>query len=369
MAERRQGRGGTGQLASARIQRQGIFSSPLFAAPLMSSPAQFSAPILVTGAAGFIGFHTVQRLLEAGFEVDGLDNFSGAADPGLQLARWHKLANMPGFSPIQMDLVDGEALSTLFRDREYQQVIHLAARVGVRDSVCDPHNYLESNLRVFLNLLEACREVSLQHLIYASSSSVYGAREAGYFAEDSVSDQPVSFYAATKKTNELMAHAWSELHGIVSTGLRFFTVYGPWGRPDMAIYRFVGSILNGEAIRLYNHGQMRRDFTYVDDAVDVIMRCLTAAPTNTRILNVGGGRPVELGNMIAIMEQVLGKPARKEMLPMQPGDVPLTAADTRLLREVLNYVPSTDLADGIRQFAVWYQEYHAAELAIPAIVQ
>ena len=217
--------------------------------------------------------------------------------------------------------------------------------------------------------MEASREVSIQHLIYASSSSVYGAREAGFFAEDSVSDQPVSFYAATKKTNELMAHAWSELHGIVSTGLRFFTVYGPWGRPDMAIYRFVGSILKGEPIRLYNHGQMRRDFTFVDDAVEVITRCLTAAPTGTRILNVGGGRPVELGEMITIMEQVLDKPATKEMLPMQPGDVPLTAADTRRLREVLNYVPPTDLADGIRKFADWYKEYHAAELVFPSTIK
>ncbi len=315
-------------------------------------------PILVTGAAGFIGFHTVRRLLASGFEVDGVDNLTGAADPMLQQARWRFLSGLPGFRPVEMDLAQGSTVRRLFEQRQYNQVIHLAARVGVRDSVRKPEAYLQSNLQGFLNLLEACRRVPLRHLIYASSSSVYGARESGPFAENSVTDQPVSFYAASKRSNELMAHAWSELHGIAATGLRFFTVYGPWGRPDMAIYRFVRAILNGKPIRLYNHGCMRRDFTYVEDAVEVILRAMTAAPSKTRVMNVGGGRPVELGQLVDTMEQVLEREAVREMLPMQAGDVPLTSADTSRLREVLNYVPSTELEDGIRKFAAWFKDYH-----------
>jgi UDP-glucuronate 4-epimerase len=315
-------------------------------------------PVLVTGAAGFIGFHTVRRLLAAGFEVDGVDNLSGAADPMLQQARWRFLSGLSGFRPLEMDLAQNAPVQQLFEQRQYNQVIHLAARVGVRDSVRKPEAFLQSNLQGFLNLLEACRRAPLRHLIYASSSSVYGARESGPFAEDSVTDQPVSFYAASKRSNELMAHAWSELHGIAATGLRFFTVYGPWGRPDMAIYRFTRAILNGKPIRLYNGGCMRRDFTYVDDAVEVIMRTMTAAPAKTRVMNVGGGRPVELSHLVATMEQVLELPAKMEMLPMQAGDVPLTSADTKRLREVLNYAPTTDLEDGIRKFAAWFRNYH-----------
>lgn len=315
-------------------------------------------PVLVTGAAGFIGFHTVRRLLAAGFEVDGVDNLTGAADPMLQQARWRFLAGLPGFRPFETDLADGLTLQKLFERRQYSQVIHLAARVGVRDSVRKPQAYLQSNLQGFLNLLEACRRVPLRHLIYASSSSVYGARESGPFAEDSVTDSPVSFYAASKKSNELMAHAWSELHGIPATGLRFFTVYGPWGRPDMAIYRFARAILTGKPIRLYNHGRMKRDFTYVDDAVEVILRSMTAAPNSTRVMNVGGGRPVELKDLVGTMERVLNHRAVIENLPMQAGDVPLTSADTSRLREVLNYVPSTGLDEGIRKFAAWFQDYH-----------
>lgn len=315
-------------------------------------------PVLVTGAAGFIGFHTVRRLLAAGFEVDGVDNLTGAADPMLQQARWRFLAGLPGFRPFETDLADGFALNELFDRRQYSQVIHLAARVGVRDSVRKPHAYLQSNLQGFLNLLEASRRVALRHLIYASSSSVYGARQSGPFCEDSATDEPVSFYAASKKSNELMAHAWAELHGIAATGLRFFTVYGPWGRPDMAIYRFVRAILHGKPIRLYNHGHMQRDFTYVDDAVEVILRTMTAAPTKTRVMNVGGGRPVELGDVVAIMERVLNREAIIESLPMQAGDVPLTSADTSRLREVLNFVPEMELESGIGKFANWYRNYH-----------
>ncbi len=324
----------------------------------MSTLKIAQTPVLVTGAAGFIGFHTVRRLLRAGYEVDGVDNLSGASDPLLQQARWRFLSGLTGFRPIEIDLADGVAMQKLFERRQYGQVIHLAARVGVRDSVRKPQAYLQSNLQGFLNLLEACRRVPLRHLIYASSSSVYGARESGPFSEDSLTDEPVSFYAASKKSNELMAHAWSELHGIPATGLRFFTVYGPWGRPDMAIYRFVRAILSREPIRLYNHGRMRRDFTFIDDAVDVIERCMTAAPASTRLLNVGGGRPVELGELIATMEQVLGLQAQVEHLPMQAGDVPMTSADTRRLREVLNYVPETSLEIGLRRFADWFKNYH-----------
>jgi UDP-glucuronate 4-epimerase len=321
-------------------------------------------PILVTGAAGFIGFHTVRRLLASGIPVHGVDNLTGAADPLLQQDRWQNLAKMDGFQPFLLDLANSDSVSELFRKHQYRHVFHLAARVGVRDSVRRPEDYLQANLRAFLNLLEACRLSSIEHLVYASSSSVYGVREAGHFKESAAADEPVSFYAATKKANELMAHAWSQLHGLPVTGLRFFTVYGPWGRPDMAIYRFVRAILTGGKIPMYNHGVMRRDFTYVDDVVEVLFRCITAAPVRSQILNVGSGRPVELRELIATIEQCLGLTADVELLPMQLGDVPLTAANTDLIKETLNYVPSVPLKEGIRRFVNWFKDYHS-DLLLP----
>lgn len=317
--------------------------------------------MLVTGAAGFLGFHVARRLLAAGRRVHGLDSFVGAADPQLQSRRWLQLQQDSGFTGFQLDLGDAEALRALMRDGGYQQVVHLAARVGVRESVRDPEPYLEANLRGFLNLLEACSAEPPEHLVYASSSSVYGETGRRASQEGDRADAPVSFYAATKRANELMAHAWSSLYGIPASGLRFFTVYGPWGRPEMAVYRFVRAMEADEEITLYDGGRMRRDFTFVDDAVDAVLGVLARPPqgaTPARVLNVGGGRPVPVLDLVRAVEAATGRTARLRLRPGPAGDVVHTEADASALHALLGEVPCTTLQQGLDRFVAWYRNYH-----------
>jgi UDP-glucuronate 4-epimerase len=328
-------------------------------APKSPSPA----PILVTGAAGFIGFHLCQTLLKRGYSVEGVDNLTGAADPALQRARWAELSRQPNFRAWQMDLLDAEALHELFAQGKYSKIVHLAARVGVRDSVENPHAYLQGNLTAFLNLLEECRKSEVEHLLYASSSSVYGASSSQSFRESQAIDEPQSFYAVTKRSNELMARAWFELYGLASTGLRFFTVYGPWGRPEMAVYRFVQALERGEEISLYNYGNMIRDFTYVDDVVESVVRLLEK-PSKQPILNVGGGQPIMLRKLVEQIELATGKTARMRLMPNQAGDVPLTAANPDLLIQETGFQPQISVAEGVQRFVAWYRQYHQADPAL-----
>lgn len=317
--------------------------------------------MLVTGAAGFLGFHVARRLLAAGQRVHGLDAFVGAADPKLQSRRWLHLQQDPGFTGVQIDLGDAEALRAWMRQEGYRQVVHLAARVGVRESVRDPEPYLEANLRGFLNLLEACSADPPEHLVYASSSSVYGETGRRASQEGDRADAPVSFYAATKRANELMAHAWSSLYQIPISGLRFFTVYGPWGRPEMAVYRFVRAIEANEEITLYDGGRMRRDFTFVDDAVDSLLGVLARPPqgaTPARVLNVGGGRPVPVLDLVRAVEAATGRTARLRLQPGPAGDVVHTEADAHALHALLGEVPCTTLQHGLERFVAWYRDYH-----------
>lgn len=331
--------------------------------------------ILVTGAAGFIGFHVSQKLLQAGHQVLGLDNLNSYYDPKLKEARLDVLKNDPAFSFVKLDLVDRAGVAGLFDTQRFPVVIHLAAQAGVRYSIENPHAYVDANLQGFANVLEGCRHAECRHLLYASSSSVYGANTKLPFSVHDSVDHPVSLYAASKKANELMAHAYSHLYRIPSTGLRFFTVYGPWGRPDMAIYLFAKAILEGQPIRLFNHGDMRRDFTYVDDVTEAIVRLVDHAPVGRttvpgsvpdpgtsaapwRIFNIGNNRPEELSHIVAILEKEFGRTAAKEMLPMQPGDVPATYADVDDLMREVGFRPSTTIEDGIARFAAWYREYH-----------
>lgn len=324
--------------------------------------------MLVTGAAGFLGFHVARRLLAEGRLVHGLDAFVGAADPALQATRWRQLQSEPGFSGYQLDLGDADALKTLLREGGYRQIVHLAARVGVRESVRDPEPYLESNLRGFLNLLEACSTDPPEHLVYASSSSVYGETGRRASQEGDRADAPVSFYAATKRANELMAHAWSSLYGIPASGLRFFTVYGPWGRPEMAVYRFVRAIEAEQEITLYDGGRMRRDFTFVDDAVSSLLGVLQRPPqgaTPARVLNVGGGCPVPVLDLVRAVEAATGRHARLRLQPGPAGDVVHTEADASSLHALLGEVPCTTLEQGLRRFVAWYRDYHEEELITP----
>jgi UDP-glucuronate 4-epimerase len=331
--------------------------------------------ILVTGAAGFIGMHTALRLLERGDEVVGIDNLNDYYEVSLKEARLAQLDDKPRFSFIKMDIADRAEIAQLFADEKFDKVIHLAAQAGVRYSITNPHAYADSNLVGFVNILEGCRHNAVQHLVYASSSSVYGGNAKMPFSEHDSVDHPVSLYAATKKANELMAHTYSHLYRLPTTGLRFFTVYGPWGRPDMAPFLFAGAILKGEPIKVFNHGNMKRDFTYIDDIVEGVIRAmdrnatenetydpLTADPATSnapyRVFNIGNSDPVPLMEFIGALESAIGKPAEKVFMPMQPGDVLETHAKTNLLKDWVGFVPRDNLESSIRYFVEWYKKYY-----------
>jgi len=331
--------------------------------------------LLVTGAAGFIGFHVAQQLLQAGRKVVGVDNLNDYYDPGLKLARLDILRNNPAFHFEKLDLADRRATASLFSQHRFTEVIHLAAQAGVRYSIENPHAYMNANLDGFANVLEGCRHNACRHLIFASSSSVYGANTKLPFAVHDNVDHPISLYAATKKANELMAHSYSHLYGLPATGLRFFTVYGPWGRPDMAMFIFAKAIAEGQPIKLFNGGKMRRDFTYIDDISEAVFRLVARPPQGNpewsglkpdpgsssapwKIYNIGNNRPEELLHVVALLEKELGKSARKELLPMQPGDVPETYADIEDLTRDIGFRPSTSVDEGISRFVAWYRDYH-----------
>jgi UDP-glucuronate 4-epimerase len=330
--------------------------------------------ILVTGAAGFIGFHLCTRLLERGVQIVGIDNLNPYYDPALKMARLELLKPMRGFTFVKMDLTDTDAISALFEKESFDRVAHLAAQAGVRYSLENPRAYIDSNVVGFGNILEGCRHHHVTHLVYASSSSVYGGNAKLPFSVHDNVDHPLSFYAATKKANELMAHAYSHLYGLPTTGLRFFTVYGPWGRPDMAIFIFTRAILKGQPIEVFNHGRMQRDFTYVDDIVEGVVRTLyrtaisdpgwsaeqpdpATSKAPYRVYNIGNSSPVELMRLIQVLEDALGKKARLNMLGMQAGDVPATYADVDDLQREVGFAPSTPIEVGIRKFVKWYIEY------------
>jgi UDP-glucuronate 4-epimerase len=323
--------------------------------------------ILVTGAAGFIGMHVAQALLRRGEEVVGIDNLNDYYDVGLKKARLARLEVHPGFRFERLDIADADATARCFADGGFDRVVHLAAQAGVRHSVTHPHSYAQSNLVGFLHVLEGCRHRRIEHLVYASSSSVYGGSRKLPFAESDAVDHPVSLYAATKKANELMAHSYSHLYGLPTTGLRFFTVYGPWGRPDMACFDFTRAILAGEPIRVFNHGRMSRDFTYIDDIVRGVLAVLDAPPRPDphggaayRVLNIGNHAPVALLDFIGTLERALGRRARLDLQPMQPGDVPATSADVTRLQALTGTTdPGVPLAEGVRHFVDWYRRYHA----------
>jgi UDP-glucuronate 4-epimerase len=322
--------------------------------------------ILVTGTAGFIGFHVTRRLLAEGRHVIGLDNLNNYYDPALKRSRLDVLREHPQFSFVQMNLADRLSIGELFAKHRFPTVVHLAAQAGVRHSIDNPHAYADANLAGFLNVLEGCRHNDCRHLVYASSSSVYGANTKLPFSVDDKTDRPISLYAATKKANELMAHSYSHLYRLPATGLRFFTVYGPWGRPDMAIFLFAKSIVEGRPIRLFNHGKMRRDFTHIDDVTRVIQRLIDHVPQGdaetgmapARIYNVGNHHPEELIHVVALLEQELGRKAIKDMLPMQPGDVMETFADVGDLMRDTGFRPQTSIEDGIRDFVLWYRHHY-----------
>lgn len=331
--------------------------------------------VLVTGAAGFIGMHTAQRLLERGDEVIGIDNLNDYYAVSLKESRLARLTTYPAFRFIKLDVADRAGMEKLFADEQFDKVIHLAAQAGVRYSLQNPHAYIDSNLVGFINILEGCRHQRVQHLVYASSSSVYGGNAKMPFSEHDSVDHPVSLYAATKKANELMAHSYSHLYGLPTTGLRFFTVYGPWGRPDMAPILFTGAILRGEPIKVFNFGDMKRDFTYIDDIVEGVIRAMdrnaegdadydkvAADPASSsapyRVFNIGNHDPVPLLDFIGAIEQATGRIAEKQLLPMQDGDVPATYADTALLNEWVGFAPATPIAEGVARFVAWYRDYY-----------
>ncbi len=315
--------------------------------------------ILVTGAAGFIGFHVCRRLLADGELVVGVDNLNPYYDPALKRDRLRMLEEHPDFRFHKVDLEDFQALGEVFQAGPIDRVCHLAAQAGVRYSITDPFAYQKSNLEGFLNILELIRRHGTLHLVYASSSSVYGKNQKIPFSVDDRVDHPISLYAATKKANELMAHAYSYLYGIPCTGLRYFTVYGPWGRPDMALFIFTKAILEGRPIEVYNHGHMKRDFTYIDDIVDGTLAALKR-PAAYELFNLGNSATVELVEFIRLLEEALGQQAEKRLLPLQPGDVPATAADIDRAKEKLGFNPKTTIEEGIRRFVAWYREYYGA---------
>ena len=332
--------------------------------------------ILVTGTAGFIGNALALRLLQRGDSVIGVDNLNDYYDVGLKQARLERLANFESFTDVRADIADRQVMDDLFTNQQPQRVVNLAAQAGVRYSITNPHAYVNSNLMGFINILEGCRRHQVEHLVYASSSSVYGANTNMPFSVHDGVDHPLSLYAATKKSNEMMAHCYSHLYRLPTTGLRFFTVYGPWGRPDMALFLFTRNILAGKPIDVFNHGRHRRDFTYVDDIVEGVIRVLdtparenpnwdpkTHDPASSlapyRLYNIGNNNSVELGRYIEVIEQCLGKTAQKNLLPLQPGDVPDTFADVDALVKELDYRPDTPVEVGVKRFIDWYLEYYA----------
>ncbi len=333
------------------------------------------SPILVTGAAGFIGFHVALRLLDRGDHVIGLDNINDYYDVRLKQARLARLTSHERFRFVKLDLSNRQGMRDLFADEPIRRVVHLAAQAGVRYSLINPHAYTESNIEGFINVLEGCRRSNIEHLVYASSSSVYGGNTHMPFSTHDNVDHPVSLYAATKKANELMAHCYAHLYQLPCTGLRFFTVYGPWGRPDMALFLFTKAILEEKPIEVYNHGKMKRDFTYVDDIVEGVIRTLdhpaTADPSwsgdkpnpgtssaPARVYNIGNHQPVELLHFIEVLENALGRKADKKLLPMQPGDVPATYADIDNLTHEVGFKPTTPIEVGIPRFVKWYREFY-----------
>lgn len=341
----------------------------------LTTSGKDEGPILVTGAAGFIGFHVSQRLLQAGRTVVGVDNINSYYDPSLKEARLDILKNDPSFTFVKQDLADRPATADLFAHHRFPNVIHLAAQAGVRYSIENPHAYIDANLQGFTNVLEGCRHNGCRHLLYASSSSVYGANTKLPFSVHDNVDHPISLYAATKKANELMAHTYSHLYRLPTTGLRFFTVYGPWGRPDMAMFLFAKAITEGRPIKLFNQGNMRRDFTYIDDIAEAIFRLNDRPPQGNpgwsgdapdpatslapwKVYNIGNNNPEELLHVVATLEKELGRTAQRELLPMQPGDVPATYADIEDLARDIGFRPKTSIADGIARFVAWYRDYH-----------
>ena len=333
------------------------------------------SPILVTGAAGFIGFHVAMRLLDRGDQVIGLDNINDYYDVRLKQARLAQLMPHERFRFVKLDLSNRQGMRDLFADESIRRVVHLAAQAGVRYSLANPHAYTEGNVEGFINILEGCRRGTIAHLVYASSSSVYGGNTHMPFSTHDNVDHPVSLYAATKKANELMAHCYAHLYQLPCTGLRFFTVYGPWGRPDMALFIFTKAILEGKPIEVFNQGRMKRDFTYVDDIVEGVIRTLdhpaTSDPTwsgdrptpetssaPARIYNIGNNRPVELQHFIEVLERALGKKAEKKLMPLQPGDVPATYADIDDLTRDVGFKPSISIEEGIPRFVKWYREFY-----------
>ena len=337
--------------------------------------------ILVTGAAGFIGMHLSEKLLSRGDTVIGVDNLNDYYDVGLKLARLEKLSKYPLFLFEKQDIVNKEAIDALFQAHSVDQVVHLAAQAGVRYSIENPMAYIDSNINGFVNILEACKTYQVNHLIYASSSSVFGGNTRIPFSEEDNVDHPVSLYAATKKSNELMAHVYSHLFGLPTTGLRFFTVYGPWGRPDMALYKFAKAMLEDRPIDVYNNGELWRDFTYIDDIVEGVVRVMLKVPVPQpeadharlspavswapyQVFNIGRSEPVKVNDMIAILETALGKKAKRNVLPMQPGDVHTTYCDTRRLTDAIGYAPQTDLSVGIERFVAWFRDYHKPDVPV-----
>lgn len=333
--------------------------------------------ILITGAAGFIGFHLAHRLLHEGHTITVVDDLNGYYDVGLKKARLEILTRLPGFFFQQIDIADQKKILALFDSARFDRVLHLAAQPGVRYSLENPHAYANSNLVGFLNILEACRQHQVAHLVYASSSSVYGTNEKTPFSETDNVDHPASLYAATKKSNELMAHSYSHLFGLPTTGLRFFTVYGPWGRPDMSPFLFAKAICEGRPLKIFNYGKHQRDFTYVDDIVDGVLRAMNHVPqiqsahkegqspgasaikAPWRIYNIGNDRPIELLQFVELLEKGLGKKAQKELLPMQPGDVESTHADITALRRDTGYDPATPIERGVEKFVAWFKNYYS----------
>jgi UDP-glucuronate 4-epimerase len=326
-------------------------------------------PILVTGAAGFIGFHLARRLLADGWIVHGLDNLNGYYDPRLKERRLGELRTNANFRFEKCDLADRSAVAALFARQRFSYVAHLAAQAGVAHSAVDPAAYVDANLVGFANILEGCRHGECRHLLYASSSSVYGANQSMPLRVSDRVDEPLSLYGATKRANELMAYSYAHLFGLPATGLRFFTVYGPWGRPDMAVWLFTQAIFEDQPVRLYNHGRMRRDFTYVDDVIEAVVRLIEAPPVKSaaagqtspqpphRLYNVGNAQPVEVTALLDLLEKVIGKPARRELLPMRPIDVLETFADSTELQRATGFAPRTPIEDGLRAFVTWYRGY------------